>query len=87
MEFKRFAEFLKERVDEEVTANKEAMEFDAVRQAVMNRFGDMPMDKQLEIIRGAGFQGHRDFAAALKKNPNLFQKVKIPGQDNYVRGK
>lgn len=83
MKFECFAEYLQKRIDEE-TANKEAMNFDATIQTVMNRFGDMPMDQQLELIKSAGYENHRDFAHALQKNPHLFQKVRIPGQKNYV---
>jgi hypothetical protein len=84
MKLIRFADYLEQRLAEEATANAAAMRFDSTRQQIMNRFDGMPMEKQLEIIRSAGFENHRDFAIALQKNPNLFQKVKIPGQGNYI---
>lgn len=85
MEFKSFAQFLKERgLNEDAHANKEAMEFDSYMQMIRNRFGDMPVDQQEKIVQTAGYKNLTQLAHALKRDPNVWQRIRIPGQENYV---
>lgn len=87
MEFKRFAEFLKERevsesAEPDTTGyNRDAMTFDTKRQAVLNRFGG-DVKKALEVIQGAGYKDIRDFVSAPEKGK--WERLRIPGQKNYV---
>lgn len=82
MEFKRFVDFLKEKGILEMNANKEAMSFDTKIAAFRNRFQGMPHDKQLEILKTAGYNSIPDFLhdGDMKK----WTKLRIPGQENYV---
>ena len=84
MEFKRFAQFLKERdhgMSEAISANKEAMAFDTKIQAFHNRFPDGDGER---IVKMAGYPDIRSFLH--DPDENKWAKLKIPGQDNYVRG-
>lgn len=84
MEFKRFAQFLKERLTEESHANKEAMEFDTCMRTIRNRFPNQSVEEIEKIIKTAGYNSIRDLAAALKKDQNVWQRIKMPRQGNYV---
>ena len=84
MEFKRFADYLKERdkgVFEAVTANKEAMAFDTKLAAFHNRFPDGNGE---EIVKANGYPDIRSFLHDGGKKK--WAKLKIPGQGNYVQG-
>jgi hypothetical protein len=83
MEFMRFAQFLKQRDEkmaENVTANKEAMAFDTKIQAFRNRFPDGDGER---IVKLAGYPDVRAFLH--DPDEAKWAKLKIPGQDNYVK--
>lgn len=81
MEFKRFADFLKEKdMVETHHANREAMDYDVKMQGFINRFPDIKEGEK--IVKAAGYPSIKDFLN--DRNPNKWSRLRIPGQRNYV---